>query len=168
VLFSLILYVFLSAFLCTCLPVTVSGCLPVYLSACAHVHLSTFLPVNMPACLHIFLSTCLPFAVSACVSVCLSTYLPDTYFSLHVCLNTFSSCHSLSSCITVCLFACLHVYLSKCLPFYNGLSAISEKTFHSRVSILPFRIKKCVHSQLTLRYVQYIYSYIFIDRHNTA
>ncbi len=126
-----------------CLPVTVSGCLLLYLSACAHVYLYRCMPVTMPACLQIFLSTRLPFSVSACVpvnlSACLHTCL-NTYFSLHVSPeNLFSVFWSPSFYMS----ACLHVYLSKCLPFYSGLSALSEKTFNRRVSILKclFRIK---------------------------
>ncbi len=151
-----------------------SGCLLVYLSTCLPFRRCTCLPGNMPACLHVFLSTCIPFSVSACVPNCLSTYPPVyiLYFSLHVCLNTFSPCHSLSSCITVCLSACLHVYLSNCLPFCNGLSAHSEKTFHRKVSILHFSHKKnvtVVQAYSAIHAVHtFVFSCIFIDKHSTA
>ncbi len=73
-----------------CLAVCYCTCLPVYFSACAQVYLSTCCqPASLP--------TCLPFAVSAYVPVCLSLNVwLNTYLGLHVCLNTFSPCHSLS------------------------------------------------------------------------
>ncbi len=159
-LFSLIcLPVGINVFMSACLAVCMCTCLPVYLSACLPVYVSTCLPADMSSCLHFSLSQCLPVYLSAFLYM-------STWTHTSVCmslLNTFSPC-LLTFCIHVCLSTCLPVYLSKCLPFYNGLSALSEKTFHLRVSILPFRIKNVTVVSLLCDTccTMYIYSYMLL------
>ncbi len=165
--------VYMSAFHCVwlsgCVPVCLCTFPPVHMSTCLYVSvLSTWLPAYLSSCLHVCFLPSLPMYLSACLYVCLNTNL-----GLHVSPEYISvSAHCQRTCLPVNMSTCLNVCRSTTLYIYK--SPMDCLLFRRKPSIavshfeMPFSHKKCDCSNQTLRYVLYIYLYVFIDRHKTA